>query len=261
MGRRPPRERPRPGAGSSSFRRWRGHSLVKFGFTSGAGRLGAERELQGKAASLGAPGSPADTFPLRVGELQAGPGAPSCLGRGPAARAAPLLGPARAQTGPPPRAARGRGSNFARSERRRPTEPRASPKLCPPSRRPARAPAAPRCAAPQAARPLSLADRVYLRPRSRRRSGGRASAGGPVSVSPPLSSAPWTPRAARKRARPAGSDGRVGSTQPRSSRPGQRCSARLAPPPLPSPAVSGGSLPFSLPPPGSAAPPQVGALW
>lgn len=209
VGRRPPREggrgRGQAPASASSFRRRGGHSLVKFGFTSGTRRLGDERELHGKAGQPGSARKHGRHVPTAGGGAAGrawSPFLPRPRPRSPR-RPALLLGPARAQTGPPPRAARGRGSQLC-SQRKTPPEPRASPKLCPPAR-----PAPPpRRAAlrPGAPRPLSPARRVYLRPRSR----GRAGAGGPVSVSPPLSSAPWTPPAARKRARPAGWLGRPG---------------------------------------------------
>lgn len=176
MGRRLPRERPRPGAGSSSFRRWRGHSPVKFGFTSGAGRLRDECELQGRAASLGAPGSPADTFPLGVGEPRAEPGAPSCLGRGPAARAAQLLGPARAEPGPPPRAAAPTllaAKDAARAAREPQTLP-APPPYPPPHRAATRT--APSALPGRPCLPQAEVQASLRRPRQRRRPGVRQSA-------------------------------------------------------------------------------------
>ncbi|XP_030104726.1 translation initiation factor IF-2 [Mus musculus] len=129
--------------------------------------------------------------------------------------------------------------------------------------RPARAPAAPRCAAPRGASsalsgPPCLPEAEVPRPRRRRRPGLRQSAAKFCTMD---SSGRSEARAARGLARTAGSGAR---RQPRSRRPGQAALAprrlrhRRSPPP---PCLAAPSLSPSLLPRGSAAPPQVGALW
>lgn len=154
---------------------------MKFGFTSGLGGSAIDAHSGVKRPAWERPEARPTRFHWGWGS-GCGPGLEPLPGSAEARQPAPRP---RARTGPPPRAAagaaRGRGFNFARSARRRPSRARTPNFARPPAARPAPQPARlPRCApAPSVFSPGR--PRVYLRPRSRRRSGGRASARGQFS--------------------------------------------------------------------------------
>lgn len=229
---------------------------MKFGFTSGLGGSAIDAHSGVKPPAWERPEARPTRFHWGWGS-GCGPGLEPLPGSAEARQPGPRP---RAHTGPPPRgaagAAWGRSSNFARSARRRPSRARTPNFARPPAARPAPQPA--RRAAPQPRSSSPRAGPVFT--------SGRGPGVAPAAAPAQEARSPVSQSAAKFRtmdsSEPAGSAGPVGSTQPRSRGPGQRCLRHRRSPPPPCRAASPPLLCRpSLPPRGSAAPPQVGARW